>query len=422
MSDTAIGVEEFRAEARAWLEANLIPRETGAVSSPYPRAAEPRTHESMVAQRAIQLRLYEGGFAGISFPTEYGGRGLTLAHERAFNEEARDFHTPDFGIIGGTTLICARTMLAHAAPELLHRHIPAILRGEELWAQFFSEPDAGSDLASVRTRATRDGDRWLLNGAKIWSSGAHYADYGMCLARTNWDVPKHRGLTWFAVPTDAEGLTIAPIVQITGDAEFCQEYFDDLVLSPDDVIGDIDQGWRVAQTMLVFERGGGGANLPVPSLTSKLAPDLVNLARRVGRDKDPLARQLIARAHINDYARSQLSSRIGSMMRASGGGNAGIAAYGKLASGTFRSVRSRITMQIGGPQTLLWESDDPAALAPAFEYLNSRVTGIAGGTNEMQRSGIGERVLGLPREPSFDSAKPFNEVIRDSHSWDGRVG
>ena len=152
--------------------------------------------------------------------------------------------------------VCAPTMLAHASPEFLARHIPKILAGEELWVQFFSEPGAGSDLAGITTRATNDGDEWILNGSKIWSSGAYYADYGMCLARTDWEVPKHRGVTWFAVQIDQPGVTVQPVREINGDAEFCQEFFDDVRLSYDEVIGEINQGWRVAQTMLVFERGG----------------------------------------------------------------------------------------------------------------------------------------------------------------------
>ncbi len=287
--------------------------------------------------------------------------------------------------------------------------------------QFFSEPEAGSDLAGIRSRATRDGDRWILNGSKIWSSGAYYADYGMCLARTNWDVPKHRGLTWFAVATTAPGVTVQPITEINGDAEFCQEFFDDVELTDGDVIGEVDQGWRVAQTMLVFERGGGGSEPPGRAREAGLAPDLVALARRVGRDQDPVVRQLIARAHINDFAQQRLGARVAARLRASKGTDHGVAAYGKLASGVLDPIRARIGMQIGGPEALLWEPGDVGGKTPSLNYLNGRVMAIAGGTNEMQRNGIGERVLGLPREPSFDSNKPFSEVIRNARNWNGQV-
>ncbi len=314
-------------------------------------------------------------------------------------------------------------MLAHASPEFLANHIPRILSGDELWVQFFSEPEAGSDLAGIRSRATRDGERWILNGSKIWSSGAYYADYGMCLARTDWDVPKHRGLTWFAVPTDAKGVEVQPIKEINGDAEFCQEFFDDVELSDDDVIGEVNRGWTVAQTMLVFERGGGDVELPGRRhVRRKVAPDLVSLAERTGRIDDPLVRQLIARAHINDVAHDQLDKRIAARMRSGNAMDAGVAAYGKLAQGTLDPIRARIGMEIGRTTALAWEPGEIAGMTPSVNYLNGRVMSIAGGTNEVQRNGIGERVLGLPREPSFDTSRPFNEVVRNAKNWNGKVG
>jgi alkylation response protein AidB-like acyl-CoA dehydrogenase len=420
MSGT-VDVETFRREARSWLEENLEPRDPSARVVQL-RGLRHRTVEDIAEERTIQRKLAEGGYAGITFPEEYGGRGLTFEHERAFQEESQGFRMPDLGIAGGTTFgVCARTMLAHASPEFLRRHIPKMLAGDELWVQFFSEPEAGSDLAGIRTRATRDGDRWIINGAKIWSSGAYYADYGMCLARTNWDVPKHRGLTWFGVPISAPGVTVQPIKEINGDIEFCQEFFDDVELTDDDVIGEVDQGWAVAQTMLVFERGGGGDGAALrPSGTRRLAPDLVALARRVGRDQDPVARQQIARAHINDFAVGQLMVRLGSRTRANPM-DSGVAAYGKLAQGVLQPIRARIAMEIGRGASVLFEDGKVDQMTPALNYLNSRVMSIAGGTNEMQRNGIGERVLGLPREPSFDSDKPFADVVRDARNWNSKV-
>jgi alkylation response protein AidB-like acyl-CoA dehydrogenase len=420
MTDDLIDIETYRQQARSWLAGNLERR--GPVrAGPRPRGADHKTIEGIATQRLIQRKLFEAGYAGIAYPKEYGGAGLTPEHERAFDEEARAYTTPDLGVAGGTTFgVCIRTMLAHASPEFLRQHIPTILAGDELWVQFFSEPEAGSDLAGIRTRATRDGDRWILNGAKIWSSGAYYADYGMCLARTNWDVPKHRGLTWFAVRTAAPGVTIQPITEINGDAEFCQEFFDEVELSDDDIIGEVDHGWRVAQTMLIFERGGG-MGLPPAIENRELAPDLVALARRLGRHHDPLVRQLIARAHINDYAQAQLGVRIASRMAADGM-DAGVAAYGKLGAGTVTPIRARIGVQVGGAAALVWEHGDTEGMTSSLNYLNGRVMSIAGGSNEMQRNAIGERVLGLPREPSFDTSKPFSDVLRAARNWTGQVG
>jgi alkylation response protein AidB-like acyl-CoA dehydrogenase len=417
MTDT-IDLDQFRQQARAWIEANLEPRRSSAERG----AGGGRARQDVATARALQRRLFDGGYAGISYPAEYGGRGLTAAHERAFREEAADHVTPDFGVAGGVTFgPIARSMLAHATPEFLQRHIPRILAGDEIWCQFYSEPEAGSDLAGVRTRATRDGDHWILNGSKIWSSGAYLADWAMCLARTDWDAPKHRGLTWFAVPTDAEGVTINRITQINGDAEFCEEFLDDVIVTDADLIGEVNHGWAVTQTMLVYERGAGESNVAVREPRA-LAPDLVELARRTGRSADPVARQAIARAHINDYAQFHLGRRIAARLRASNTPDHAVAAYSKLAAGTFTPERARLALEIGGSDALAWTKGDEDAGQPATDYLNGRQIAIAAGTNEMQRNGIGERVLGLPREPSFDATKPFNEVLRNARDWSGKVG
>jgi alkylation response protein AidB-like acyl-CoA dehydrogenase len=422
MTDEMIDIEMFRQQARAWMAEHLEPRDP-TLSRTRLRGVDHKTVDGIASQRRLQRSLFDNGYAGITYPAEYGGRGLTPAHERAFQEEAEGYVLPDFGVAGGTTFgVCARTMLAHASPAFLERHIPKILAGDELWVQFFSEPEAGSDLAGIRTRASRDGERWILNGSKIWSSGAYYADYGMCLARTDWDVPKHRGVTWFAVPTVAQGVTVRPIREINGDAEFCEEFFDDVELTDDDMIGEVNMGWSVAQTMLICERGGGEDLLPRRrSEPRRLAPDLVSLAQRTGRAGDPLVRQLIARAHINDVAHEQLGRRIAARMKSGRAMDAGVAAYGKLATGTLDPIRARIGMEIGRGMALTWEEGEVADMTPAVNYLNGRVMSIAGGTNEMQRNGIGERVLGLPREPSFDTDRPFSEVVRNAKSWTGKV-
>jgi alkylation response protein AidB-like acyl-CoA dehydrogenase len=413
VNDT-VDIDQFRQQARVWIEENLEPRR--------PSADGGRAKQEVTTARALQRRLFEGGYAGISYPAEYGGRGLTAAHERAFREEAAEYVTPELGVAGGVTFgPIARSMLAHATPEFLQRHIPKILSGEEIWCQFYSEPEAGSDLAGVRTRAVRDGDHWILNGSKIWSSGAHIADWAMCLARTDWDAPKHRGLTWFAVPTDAEGVTVRRITQINGDAEFCEEFLDDVIVTDADLIGEVNHGWAVTQTMLVYERGAGESNVAVREPRT-LAPDLVELARRHERTADPLVRQCIARAHILDYAQFHLGRRIAARLRASNTPDHAVAAYSKLAAGTFTPERARLALEIGGTDALAWLQGDHDAGQPATDYLNGRQIAIAAGTNEMQRNGIGERVLGLPREPSFDSTKPFSEVLRNSRDWSGKVG
>ncbi|MDH4148372.1 MAG: acyl-CoA dehydrogenase family protein [Acidimicrobiia bacterium] len=420
MRESTISVEEFRREARTWMEGNLERR------APGQRVVRPfgggETVEGLVVQRAEQRKLFDAGFAGITYPTEYGGRGLTPKHERAFNEEARDFVLPDLGVAGHVTMApIGRSLVAHGSAELKARHVPRILAGEELWCQFYSEPEAGSDLAGIRTRATRDGERWILNGSKIWSSGAHLADWAMCLARTDWTVPKHRGLTWFAVPTKAAGVTVRQIRQINGNAEFCEEFLDDVEVTDADVIGEVNRGWAVTQTMLIYERGGGGAG-GGRGEPRDLAPDLVKLARLVGRTDDPAARQAIAKAHVNDWAQYHLGRRMAARLRATKTPDASIAAYSKLAAGMLTPLRARLGLEVGGPAALTWAEDSERGHLPALNYLNGRIVSIAAGTNEVQRNGIGERILGLPREPSFDTNKPFDEVLRAAKNWDGRAG
>ena len=419
MTENHNDIDGFRRDARVWIEANLEPRP---VTRPGRPPREETTAEGIAAARALQRLLFDAGWAGISFPAEYGGKGLTPAHERAFRKAATDYVTPDFGVAGTVTFgPIARSILAHASREFCERHVPRILSGEEIWCQFYSEPEAGSDLAGIRTRATRDGDHWVLSGSKIWSSGAYYADWAMCLARTDWDAPKHRGLTWFAVPTDSEGLNIRQITQINGGAEFCEEFLDDVVVSNDDILGEVNHGWTVTQTMLVYERGAGDSNVAAVE-PRELAPDLVALARKVGRSADPAARQAIARAHTNDYAQFHLGRRIAARLGALAEPDHAVAAYSKLAAGVLTPVRVRLGLEVGGTEALTWVRGDADGRQPAVNYLNGRTISIAAGTNEMQRNGIGERVLGLPREPSFDSAKPFNEVLRGARNWSGKVG
>jgi alkylation response protein AidB-like acyl-CoA dehydrogenase len=414
-------VEAFRVAARAWLAANLQRRNRTTRAAV--RGMEHRTVEGIAVQRRLQRELYDAGYAAITWPRDYGGQGLTAGHQRAFDEEAAGYVLPDLGIAGIVTMtVCAPVMLAHASPAFNRRHLPRIAAGEELWVEFFSEPGAGSDLAGVTTTARRDGDGWVLNGSKIWTSGAYYADYGMCLARTDWDATKHRGLTWFGVPTDAPGVTVRPLREITGDIEFCEETFDKVVIPDSERIGEVNDGWSVAQTVLLHEREASSGSLATttpPLAPGPLAPDLVALARRVGRDRDDHVRQLIARAHVHDYALRQLGARIGRLMGEQGQAAAALVGYTKLAAGTLEPARARVAMEIGRGGAVSWPPGDQAGITTSLDYLNSRVKSIAGGSNEIQRNAIGERVLGLPREPSSDSNRPFRDVVGDAASSAG---
>jgi alkylation response protein AidB-like acyl-CoA dehydrogenase len=379
------------------------------------------TVEAVAAARILHRRLYHAGFAGITWPVRYGGQGLSPEHEAAFDQEAAGYALPDLGIAGIVTrIVCANVLLAHASDDFNRRHLPRIAAAEELWVEFFSEPSAGSDLAAVTTTAVRDGDRWILNGSKVWTSGAYYADVGLCLARTDWDVPKHRGLTWFAVPTMAPGVTVRPLREITGDVEFCEETFEDVVIPDTERIGEVGGGWSVAQTALFFEREASSGSLTAapPRLDAPpLAPDLVDLARRAGRHRDPHVRQVVARAHVEDFALVQLGRRVSTMMRLEPATGAAFISYPKLAAGTYEPRRARIATEIAGGTLVAWPEGDDGGIAAALGLLNSRVTAIAGGSNEMQRNAIGERVLGLPREPNPDRDKTFRQVTEAARDW-----
>ncbi len=412
-------LDDYRRTARTWLAAHL-PRREGPAED---HDIGYYTPDVMAENRELQRRLYEGGYAGITWPKEYGGQGLTREYESAFWDEAVDFVLPDFGALSITTFyVCVPTMLTSASPEFLRRFVPRVLAGEQLVCQFFSEPSSGSDLAGARTSATRDGDQWVLKGQKIWSTFAHLADAGMCLARTDWSMPKHQGLTWFLVPCDAPGLTIRPIKQINEAAEFCEEFFDDVVVPDEDRLCEVNAGWALTQTMFVFERGAGRPqdNTPLEG-PGPLAPDLVELARRAGRLDDPLIRQQLARSHTTDYVGKVLSARIAQMGRL-GLLNPGIASYVKLFRGTSSPQRARLAAEIGGASAMTWDPADPEGPEPSLAYVRGRGASIAGGTNETQRNVIGERALGLPREPSFDTRKPYSDVLRDAQNWDGGAG
>jgi alkylation response protein AidB-like acyl-CoA dehydrogenase len=419
MSDTTIPeqLDTFRSRARAWLETN-VPRRQGVQLR-----AHDITPDQLAADRALQRAMYEAGFVGITLPPEYGGQGLTGKHQRVWNEEAAGYATPmPGGIASGVTQgIVLPTLLQHASEEQKRAWVPRILSAEEIWVQLLSEPGAGSDLAGILTRATRDGESWVINGNKVWSSGAMSADFGICLARTDWDAPKHRGLTWFKVPLHDPAVTVRPVREINGSSEFCEEFLDDVVIGDDMVIGEVNAGWPIANFMLAVERGGGASNAaaghgPGGTGPRTLPPDLVELATTRGLEGDRATRQLIARAHIDDYMQGQLTKRAVETMM-TGKADPSTASLIKLGLGIVQPRRAAAAMEIAGRIGLAWEGDGSPGNAAAVNFLNGRIMSIAGGSNQIQRNIVSERLLGLPREPSVDGDKPFRDVIRDAKDY-----
>jgi alkylation response protein AidB-like acyl-CoA dehydrogenase len=405
---TVEGVEQFRTRARAWIEANLEPRDA------------PTAHTfDFDAQRALQARMFDAGFTGFMFPVEYGGLGLTIDHQKAFFEEAAGYFTPSYfavsiGMLGATILDCG-------TEEQKAQHLPAILRADEIFVQLLSEPSGGSDLAGALTRATRDGDTWVINGSKIWTSGGDVATHGLMLARTDWDVAKHRGLSMFIVPLgDHPGVTIEPIVQVNGEADFCQEFFDDVTIPVDHLLGAENEGWAVAQRLLLNERnttaGIGIGHGYMANLSGSVRGDatigerlrrLLDAAARRGADTDPVTRRLVGRACVDLVAHEFARRRI--MTGQSAGALDG--PWGsllKLGEGVDSPAMAADALAIAGARGVIGAADETTREGDA--WISSRGISIGGGSNEMQRNIVSERLLGLPRELDPSRELPFSEI------------
>jgi alkylation response protein AidB-like acyl-CoA dehydrogenase len=410
-------VADFRARARAWLADHMPPECDG-----WGQRIQPGRWD---LERTLQRKLWEGGFAGICFPAEYGGLGLSRAHQRAFTEESFPYDMP-YGFNVPTLGILAATLLDYGTHEQKAEHLPKSLSGEALWVQFLSEPSGGSDLAGCLTRADPDGDVFIMNGSKIWSSGAADADWAMCLARTNWDVPKHRGLTMFLMEIHQPGVTVEQIRQVDGSMEFCQEFFDDVPIPAANVIGAVDDGWTVASRLLVHERLATGGGSPFTSGRSggHDADDddnlLVDIVREQGRQGDAHVRQLVAEAHVRTVVHRQLAARLTQGM-SMGVMPPPAGSIMKLFAAVNVMRRSEIGLILSGAEAVTWpvgeggggsgELTTTGALLGEHTLWRQGMS-LGGGSNEIQRNIISERVLGLPREYAADREVPYREVRR----------
>ncbi|MEO3855878.1 acyl-CoA dehydrogenase family protein [Acrocarpospora sp. B8E8] len=403
-------VESFRLRARGWLKENM-PRQPERRGPIQPGDDD----QEWLRARELQKMLYAGGFAGICFPTEYGGLGLTPAHQRAFTEESRGYEMPLLLNVP-TFSICAPTVLDMGSEKQKRERISAVIRGEEVMVQFLSEPKGGSDLAGVVTRATRDGDVWVLNGAKIWSTSAYAADWALCLARTDWDAPKHRGLTMFLVKVHQPGITLRRIKMVNGSTEFCEEFFDDVILPADAVVGEINGGWAVATRQLVHERtavGGGSPYVSGEGRPNLQAPgyDFVDLARRTGQANDPRVRELVGEAWAMQKVQEQLIDRVMAGM-----------AHGHLPGPAVSITRmfhaeadwknADTGVRIAGSAAVTGRPGEAGPLDYGQQYLSRQSASLGGGSTEMSRNIISERLLGMPREYAADRDVPFKDVAQ----------
>jgi len=369
--ESTLSVEDFVARARAWLADNALsgPRDYGAICPP----------DLVEDGVAWHRRLAEAGFAGIHWPVEYGGQGLTPAHQSAWLLEcARAGVPPVFNMVG--LVLTAGALLRFGTPEQQDRHLRSTLWAEQLWCQLFSEPGAGSDLSSLSTRAERDGDRFIVNGQKVWCSGGRYSDWGILMARTDPDAPKHRGISFFLCDMGTPGIEVRPLRQMTGEAEFDEVFFTDVELRADALLGPLHAGWDVAMAVLTSERGHIGTS--IISLERRLE-SMARLADQ--RDLGPVERDRLTRLMAAGTAYKSLAQRQGPVASTA-------ASLMKLGITEMMFDVAMLRGELAGLDALVEGPDAQGMLAAPGGR-------IAGGTSQVQRNIIGDRLLGLPREP-----------------------
>jgi alkylation response protein AidB-like acyl-CoA dehydrogenase len=396
---------EFRGEARKWLEANARPR-AGDWAHAAPTAVD-RDAEAAYLERCRdwQRTLFDGGWAGVTWPQEFGGRGGTPMQNVIFRQEQATYAVTS-GFIGAICDLAGPALLTHGTDEQRGRWMRPMLRGDEVWCQLFSEPAAGSDLAALRTRAVRDGDEWVVNGQKVWTSGAHHADHAILLARTDPDAPKHKGITFFVADMHDPGIEIRPLRQINGAAHFNEVFLTDVRVPHSDVVGAVNAGWGVVRTTLASESatiGGGRAGLGDVA-------DLVRLARANGTAGDPVVRQRLADLHVRAEVLRFLQYRV--LTAISRGTRPG--PEGSVLKLVFCDLGSRMAdvgVALGGPAGALLGDDAPADAYWQHLFLRQFSFRIGGGTEQVHRNMIGEAALGLPREPQVDKDVPFRELV-----------
>lgn len=388
----------YRAEARAWLEAHAA-RKSDEI---FDHTRDLSGH--VQACRDWQRVLFDHGWAGITWPAQYGGKGASAIQAAIFNEEMAQFDVA-VGTFAVSIGMVGPTLIAHGTPEQQSAHLSPILKGEEVWCQLFSEPGSGSDLASLGTRAVRDGDDWVVNGQKVWTSLGQYADYAILLARTDPDQPKHAGITYFILDMRSPGIEVRPITQITGVQHFNETFLTDVRIPNSNVLGGVHEGWKVAQTTLANERnfiGSGG---------SWSATDLIDLAQRRGVARDSHVRQRLAEAVGRQETLKYLGFRLRTAMSQRRMPGPEMLTL-KLAFANHWRLSAETAIGIIGADAMLWGDDASDDNRWGQHLLSQFAIRIGGGTDEIQHNIIAERGLGLPREPQPDKDQPWRSLSR----------
>jgi alkylation response protein AidB-like acyl-CoA dehydrogenase len=405
---------QWRGKVREWL-ASVLPRRSGRPEGPadyavFQNITEQAERELLDKVRAYRKQRYDAGYGAIALPAVLGGAGLPPRYVVAFTEEEQAFEAPQSTeLISVTTGLVGPTIATFGTAEQRAKYAPAFLRSDLLCCQLFSEPGAGSDLAAVATSAVHEDGSWLLDGQKIWSSGARFADYGLLLARTDREVAKQAGLTMFLIPMDAPGVEIRPIRQMSGASSFNEVFLSGVRAGDDMRVGPVGEGWKVANATLGFERTASGQAQRRKGGTFE---DLLRLAVRLGKSGDPVVRQQLADVYVRTQLRAATTDRV-ARAAAAGAPPGPAASIGKL-------VASQNLMRIGEVAAALLgsriaaDTGEPDGFAWTEHVLGAPGYRLAGGTDEIQRNIIGERVLGLPREPRVDKGVPYSKLPRSN--------
>ena len=414
-------MEEFSAEVRAFLDASAERRPdpaqavqwgVGEDRIAYFSTDPPDVDKANVRRARQWQRLrYDAGFGWISGPVEFGGRGLSTAHDLVYDTIESGYDVPDTGVLSVIGLgMIGPTILAYAQPHIKQKYLPAMYSGEVIACQLFSEPGAGSDLASISMRAERTGDFWLLNGQKVWTSIAQHADIGMALGRSNPDQPKHKGITAFIVDMTAPGVEVRPLRQMTGGSDFNEVFLTDVRVPDDHRLGDVDGGWRVALTTLMNERATVGGEGAGPAGRVLSLPFLTALLREHGRLDDRATRRQLAALHADMMATEYLNRQAARRMRA-GEQPGPEASVSKLMYGQNLTRGTHLAAEVVGPR-LMADTGEWGAFSWNELLLSTPALRILGGTEEIMKNILAERVLGLPKEPGIDSTTPFRDMRR----------
>jgi alkylation response protein AidB-like acyl-CoA dehydrogenase len=385
--------EAFRLQVREFLEQNAS-------------GIGRRSETSLMIGKKYQAALTEAGLAGLVYPKEYGGAGLTRIHDRIYREEYGKFPDMTFELTISHGM-CLPVLNQFGTEEHKREFMPDLIAARTMWCQMFSEPGAGSDVASLQTRAELDGDEWVLNGQKVWTTLAHVSDYGVLIARTNPDAPKHAGISMFIVDMKAPGMEIRPIHQIDGGSHFNEVFFTDVRIPKSWLLGELNNGWNQATAMLMYERvaiGTGSSS----GVTHNLADRLIDVAKNNGKLSDPLIRQDLMKLYCEETVKSLVSMRTRAEMKAGKVPGPG-GSLGKLHGAIIARFSRPLINRLVGADCDAWEGEGRGENWARY-ILSSFQSNIAGGTDEIQRNIIGDRVLGLPREPMMDKNVPFKDL------------